>query len=161
MNTKGALIVFVLFALVLPVAALAADNFIPLAPIPGLSKGQYSDVSAYLNAVFNLAISVAAVLAVIMIIFHGIQYMTKESVTETKDHLIGIRSAVTGLILLLLSWLILFVINPQILDLNALKSSLGATPSSSAAPAPSTSAPPASTAPSNTAPQSEIPWYAF
>ncbi len=32
--------------------------------------------------------------------------------------------AVFGLILLLLSWLILFVINPDILNLNALKSSL-------------------------------------
>lgn len=110
--------------LLLPTAALAAD-FVPLAPIPPL-EGKYEDISQYVNAVFNLAISISAVLAVIMIIWHGIEYMTQDAVTEKKDHLTGIRSAVFGLILLLLSWLILFVINPQILDLAALESSLGA-----------------------------------
>lgn len=142
-------------ALVLPLLVFAASEstFVPLAPIPNL-KGTYEDISQYLDEVFTLTISVAAILAVIMIIYHGIQYMLKEAITEKKGALDGVRGAVFGLILLLMSWLILFVINPQILDLHALKSSLGGTSSntetsSNASPTP---VPPTSSS------RSGVPW---
>jgi phosphotransferase system glucose/maltose/N-acetylglucosamine-specific IIC component len=86
-----------------------------------------------LNAVFNLVISVAAMLAVIMIIYHGIQYMTQEAVGEKKDAMLGIRSTIFGLILLLLSWVILHVIDPNITNLDALKSELGGAPAANSA----------------------------
>lgn len=113
---------------IVTIGSPAGDTgFVALAPIANLSDDDYTDLPKYLNAVFNLVISVAAMLAVIMIVIHGVQYMLKESVPDTKNSLDGIRNAVMGLILLLVSWLILFVINPQILDLSALKSSLSGT----------------------------------
>ena len=121
--------IFILFAFFLPVFAFAADGFVPLAAIPGLDNTDaYKDLPTYLNSVFNFVISIAAILAVIMIIYHGIQYMVQEAVPEHKDAIVGIRNAVLGLVLLLLSWIILFVINPDILNLKALESSLSKAP---------------------------------
>lgn len=143
--------------------ALAADNFVPLSPIPGLTDEEYTNLPQYLNAVFNTVIAVAASLAVIMIMFHGIQYSLQEAITEKKDHLVGIRAAVFGLILLLLSWLILFVINPQILDLNALKSSLGGAPSTTVGPPQNTNpaapgGPPPFESPEGSGTPCRVPW---
>jgi len=126
------LFVIALLALtILPVLATAATMvgqdpnaiFVPLAPIPVLNEG-YESLPDYLNAVFSLVIGVGAILAVIMIVYNGLQYMTQEAVTEKKDAIGSIRGAVLGLLLLLGSFLILFVINPEILELNALTQSL-------------------------------------
>lgn len=80
----------------------------------------------YLNALFKLSISISVVLAVIMIIIDGFKYMTSEAVGNKKDALGGIRSALGGLVLLLASYLLLFIINPQILSLSVVSTNGGA-----------------------------------
>lgn len=112
-----------LFFIAAPAIALASD-FVPLSPLPGLTNAEYGDIKEYINAVYGFAIGAASVLAVIMIIYHGIMYMFKEALPEKANELVGVRDAVMGLILLVISYLALYVINPQILDLNALNSSL-------------------------------------
>ena len=109
---------------------LAADtgprfHFVPIVPIPISGQSgtldENTSLGCYVNAVFNIAIMVSVVLAVIMIIIDGFKYMTTEAVGNKKDALGGIRQALFGLILLLASWLILHVINPQITNLNVLQ----------------------------------------
>ncbi|MBI3573947.1 S53 family peptidase [Candidatus Kaiserbacteria bacterium] len=97
-------------------------EFQPIVPFP-LETGPLNGKTClrdYLNGVFLVAIAVAVSLAVIMIIIDGFKYMTSEAVGKKGEALAGIRSALFGLILLFASYLILYIINPQILTLNVL-----------------------------------------
>lgn len=144
------------FAAFAPALVLAAEaEFVPLAPIANFSPSDYIDLPVYLNKVFAFVLSIASILAVIMIIYHGIQYMIQEAVGQKRDALLGIRGAVFGLILLLMSWLILYVINPQILDLNALKVTESAKPqTSNRIPLPGSDV----VTPSNNVDTGSLPW---
>lgn len=104
-----------LFFLISP---LALAQFVPLAPIPNLDTTEGATLSSYLNSVFNFAISVGAVLAVLMIVKGGFEYMTTEAINQKGQARQSIQSAVIGLILLLMSVLILEVINPNLLNLD-------------------------------------------
>jgi hypothetical protein len=92
-------------------------QFQPIVPIPLPSGGTLDNCTSlgdYVNAVFQLAITVAIVLAVIMIIIDGFKYMTSDAVGNKKDALGGIRSALFGLIIILACTLILNIIDPDI-----------------------------------------------
>lgn len=119
--------ILTLVLLIAPVVALGADNFVPLAPIPNLDTGSNATLGSYINSLFFLIISVAAMLAVIKVVIGGFQYMTQTSSTSaTAKARETIRDAIIGLILLLSSYLILSIVNPQILSLEALRfSALG------------------------------------
>jgi len=127
----------ILVGLSIPLAFAAADTasdgsqfqFQPIVSIPLTSGGSVNGCTSladYVNSVFKLAITVAIVLAVIMIIIDGFKYMTTEAVGTKKDALGGIRSAIFGLLLLLASYMILNIINPSINGLNVLNFSNGA-----------------------------------
>lgn len=107
-----------------PTTPTGETGFYSIVPLPDLPITADTSLVDYINAVFRLAISGAAILGVLMIMYGGFEYMTKE-VTGKKDGRDRIRSAVLGLVLLLASWLILNVINPDILNLNFLRSAGG------------------------------------
>lgn len=110
----------------LPVFAHAADpGFVALSPIPGIDITDKTTLAEYLSAVFSVIISVGAVLAVIMIMWGGFEYMTSESIQSKGAGVKTIQHAVVGLLLLLMSYLILYVINPDLLKLTSFNSSLG------------------------------------
>ncbi|MEN9389941.1 MAG: hypothetical protein RLZZ283_41 [Candidatus Parcubacteria bacterium] len=111
---------FVVIAMVFPLAAGAAE-FVPIAPIPGLPTNTSAPLSEYVNIVFNLAITVGAVAAVMMIAYGGIEYMLSAALPQQKDGKTKIQNAFLGLALLLLVYLILFVINPDLVSLKALE----------------------------------------
>lgn len=100
------------------IAPLALAQFVPLAPIPNLTTEDGATLSEYLNSVFNFAISIGAILAVLMIVKGGFEYMTTEAVGQKGAARTSIQNAVLGLILLLMIVLILEVINPQLLNLD-------------------------------------------
>ncbi len=85
---------------------------------------QSTSIADYLNALFGLALGASAILAVIMIVFEGFKYMTSDAIGSKKDALTGLRGATFGLILLLMIWLIVNVINPQMLNLGNLEADL-------------------------------------
>ena len=107
-----------------PAFAAEAGEFRPLAPIPNLDTGQDATLGSYINSVFFLVISIAAMLAVLRIVLGGFQYMTQEAVSQQQQARQTIQNAVVGLLLLLGVYLILTTINPEILNFNALRSSL-------------------------------------
>lgn len=100
------------------IAPFAFAEFVPLAPIPNLDTTDGATLSDYLNSVFNFAISIGAILAVLMIVKGGFEYMTTEAVGQKGAARTSIQNAVLGLILLLMIVLILEVINPQLLNLD-------------------------------------------
>lgn len=104
---------------------LAADGFVPLAPIPGLTDettvGSVIDSAAlatFFNNLYKYLIGVAATIAVIEIIWGGILYSTTDSVGNKEEGKEKIRMAIFGLILVLSPVLVFSIINPSILNLS-------------------------------------------
>lgn len=101
--------------------------YTPLAPLPGLENTVSLEgdnaLGKYLNVILNLVIGIAAVLAMVMIVMGGIQYMTSELPHMKEGGKERITNAVFGLILALGSYLLLSTINPDLLktDLSSLK----------------------------------------
>ena len=91
-----------------------------LAPLDGFTSFDTTQPCAfgvYLDIMIKLFIGICAVLAVIIIVMGGIEYMTSELVSS-KEHGKGqITQAVFGLILALGAWLILNQLNPNLLEL--------------------------------------------
>ena len=100
-------------------------TYIPLAPIPGLEKGVPFETDPsknpcpfgkYLNIIIKLIIGFAAVLAMVMIVMGGIEYMTSDLVSSKEAGKETITHAILGLLIALGAFLILNTINPQLLS---------------------------------------------
>lgn len=75
----------------------------------------------FLNGLFKFAIAIGAMLAVLQFARAGFLYMTSD-IWSDKQHAKDILGdAVLGLLLLLAVWLILNTINPEILNLDAVR----------------------------------------
>ena len=97
----------------IPLLALAQE-YVPLAAIPGLTN--QGSLSGFLNAAFRLGIVVAGFLAIVLIAYNGLVYMTSGAVGSKSDALGWIQDIFWGLALILFSVIILRTINPDILN---------------------------------------------
>ncbi|MEA3399566.1 MAG: pilin [Patescibacteria group bacterium] len=87
-----------------------------LAPIGGLTSiDGDTDIGDYLNTIFKIIIGLCGVLAVIMIVIGGIQYMGEESIFGKSQAKNRILSAVFGLLLALGAYSLLNTIDPNLL----------------------------------------------
>lgn len=96
-----------------------------LAPLPeiGPTVDPTAGLGSYLNLMLKLFIGICAVLAVVMIIIGGLEYLTSELVSSKESGKDRITNAVLGLVLALGAYALLFTINPDLLktDLTSLK----------------------------------------
>ncbi|MES2315150.1 MAG: pilin [Patescibacteria group bacterium] len=106
------------------------DNYTLLAPLPcgkntpatgcegGLQKNidPTKGLGAYLNIMIKIFIGLCAVMAVVMIVMGGIEYMTSELISSKEAGRDRITNAVLGLILALGSYALLYTINPDLLN---------------------------------------------
>ncbi len=99
----------------LPAVASAA-GYISLEPLPFFTAASGASLPALLQALFKLLIIGGAALAVLMTTIGGIQYMTGDSLGQKGEGRSRIQNSLFGLILLLLIYLILRTINPQLLN---------------------------------------------
>lgn len=108
-------------ALWFPPAALGQGaSYDLLAPLPG--GGNQIPVEngfiEYAKQFFPFLLSIAAILAVVMIVIGGIQYTASAGneslVKDAKDR---ITNALLGLLLAVTAWLILYTINPDLIKL--------------------------------------------
>lgn len=88
---------------------------------PGAFKGfdatpGSAGLGAFLSQAFQFGLAIAAALAVVMIVWGGVEIMLSEAVTKKEDGKKKIWDAIWGLGLALVSWLILYIINPDILN---------------------------------------------
>ena len=93
-------------------------EYTPLEPgaFPGLSTASNPNFLNFLGQVFNYGISIAVVLALVMIIWGGIQKMTTDSWFGQDEAKKKIKDALIGLGLALVSWILLYTINPCLVD---------------------------------------------
>jgi hypothetical protein len=75
-----------------------------------------ASLGRYLNIMIKILIGLCAVMAVVMIVAGGLQYMTSELVSSKEASKSRITEAVFGLILALGSWALLNTINPDLLN---------------------------------------------
>lgn len=105
------------------VMADEAFEYTPLSPLPHTTQGaigkETTNINLYLLGMFKLLIGVAGVLAVIMIVIGGIQYMSTDAISGKLDGKGKIQQAIGGLLLAVLSYLLLQTINPNLLKINA------------------------------------------
>ena len=103
---------FVLF--LISSGLVSAIEYTRLEPnaFPSVTSPSESNLADFLGQIFNFGIAVAVVLALIMIILGGIMYMTTDSWEGKEEGKTKIKDALWGLGLALVSYLILFTINP-------------------------------------------------
>lgn len=97
-----------------------AQGFVPLAAIPGLTDIQpdAGGLASFFNNLYKYLIGLAAVLAIIEIIWGGLEISTKDSVSKQSDGKERITQAIFGLVLVLSPVLVFSIINPSILNLS-------------------------------------------
>ena len=107
-----------------PTTTTTNSTYNLLAPLPDTNNGTMDTfptgdsgaLSGYLNLMIKLFIGICAVLAVVMIVMGGIEYMTSELISSKQAGKDRILHAIFGLILALGAWTILNTINPKLLD---------------------------------------------
>ncbi len=75
-------------------------------------------IGGYVNTIIRLLLAVATLLAVLMIVVGGVQYMTTDAFTQKSEGISKMTNAVLGLILAFATYVILNTINPNILNLD-------------------------------------------
>ncbi|MEK7390639.1 MAG: hypothetical protein AAB635_00700 [Patescibacteria group bacterium] len=96
----------------------ALGEYTPLVKLPGIDKAEANNLPEYLKAMFKLLLGVAGALAVIMITLGGIEYMSTDSMFGKEEGKKKINNALLGLLLAIGAWLILFTVNPKLLEFN-------------------------------------------
>ncbi len=101
-----------------------AEEFVALAPIPGLTDpssaiANSESLANFFNNLYKYLIGLAAALAVIEIIWGGLEIaVNKENVSKLTDAKGRIVQAIFGLVLVLSPVLVFSIINPSILNLS-------------------------------------------
>lgn len=98
-----------------------AQGFVPLAEIPGLTSGVTANsegLAQFFNNLYRYLIGLAAVLAIIEIIWGGLEMATKDSISKQSEGKERIQEAILGLVLVLSPVLVFSIINPSILNLS-------------------------------------------
>lgn len=99
---------------------VAPTEYQLLEPIPQLlSPGSTSSTNAavFLVGLFKLLIGLAGVMAVIMIIYGGVIKMSSDAVSGQSKANEIISNAIWGLLFAIAAWLILYTINPRLVEI--------------------------------------------
>ncbi len=115
--TKIFLSVVMLFALS-QATVLAADSSCHTLEVPLGTFKEACGPADYLTKIYTISVGVAVALAVVMIVYAGIIYATSgDNASKQKEARSQITQAIFGLAILLASYLILRVVNPDLTDL--------------------------------------------
>lgn len=96
-------------------------GYVPIAPIPGLTQGAVANsqgLADFLNNLYKYLVGLAATLAVILIIWGGLEISTQDSISSKSAGRERITQAIIGLVLVLSPVLVFSLINPAILNLS-------------------------------------------
>ncbi len=103
------------------VAFASHGGFHALAGIPGIANPDALSTEAYVQALYNISITAAALLVVFKLMVAGVQYMFSEIVTKKEDAKKDIRASLIGLLIILSAVTLLNTINPNLTTLNFLR----------------------------------------
>ena len=122
---KTTFIIAFISAIFVSVSFMVAKAYEPLVRLPGLPSTGDINLSQYVVGLYNFLLSIVGIVAVMMLIIGGMKYITAAGnasiIGDAKD---TISSAIFGLLLALLSWVIVSTINPDVLYIKDPASSL-------------------------------------
>lgn len=99
-----------------------AQGFVPIAPIANLTTGDVASqagLANFFNNLYKYLIGLAAILAIIEIIWGGLEIaVNKDSPSKITDSKGRIYNAIFGLLLVLAPAIVFGIINPKILNLS-------------------------------------------
>lgn len=105
-------------SIVTPACTAGEGGYCLLAPLPGLSSiNADTSFGEYLNFIIKFTIGFSAVIAVVLIVLGGIEYMGSDAFTTKEEAKGKITRAITGLLLALGGFLLLNTINPNLVNL--------------------------------------------
>lgn len=81
-------------------------------------EGQEYDLITYIKYIYLFGISLVGVAALLSLVISGLMYMLSDTVVSKEDARKYIWGAISGLILALAAYLILYTINPNLIKLN-------------------------------------------
>lgn len=109
--------IFTFLVIILPNISLAEGvPFKPLVGIPGFNPDDVNGLGfgTYINTLYRLSISLAALLAVVKIVMAGAKYMLSDIVTYKEEAKNDIKGALVGLLIIIGAVLILNTVNTDI-----------------------------------------------
>lgn len=115
------IISFVVIFLGIGIFVAHAQNYTPLAPLPGTFTGtegsEVTNMALYISGTIKLLIALGAALAVLYAIIGGTQYVAASiNPSAKKDAVERIWGALIGLAIILTSYLLLNSINPELVN---------------------------------------------
>jgi hypothetical protein len=96
----------------------AAGTYTPLVGIPGINGTP--SLPEYINKLYTLTIAIGVLIAIIRIAFAGVKYSMSGVITDKSSAKNDIKGVLLGLAILLLPYIVLNTINPDLLRLNFL-----------------------------------------
>jgi len=94
-------------------------NYTLLEKIPFFPDQNGADLPGYVKALYKIALIIVTLSAVLMISVGGFMYLTSAGNTSSMGTAKGIIfDSIIGLVIALCAWLILFVINPDLVNIN-------------------------------------------
>ncbi len=114
------LLIFFLSVNIISVQRVRAKEFkyTPMESIPG--SGKPTNFSSYVQAIYKFGIWAVGISAMLMVSIGGFMYLTSAGNTSKTGKAKEIISdAIIGVILALVSWLLLYTINPRLVNINA------------------------------------------
>ncbi|PIP28143.1 MAG: hypothetical protein COX29_02775 [Candidatus Moranbacteria bacterium CG23_combo_of_CG06-09_8_20_14_all_35_22] len=110
-----------LFLNLIPAFCLAADTYVPMEKIPGFEDP--ADFPTYLMNIYKFGLGAIGVSAMFMIMIGGYMYLTSAGNTAQTGKAKGvIFDAIAGLILALVSYVLLWTINPDLVKFKSITS---------------------------------------
>lgn len=103
-------------------AVAATKDYLLVKDLPLISDPAYAGLGGYLKAIFQLGIGIAVTLAIVMLVVNGIQYMFSDIPGIKVAAKNNLGSIIFGLILAFSSWLILYTINPNLVEFDFIAS---------------------------------------
>lgn len=121
-NSKLLVFIFPIVFLIVPLFVFAQYDYTPMEPLPvASSNATPTDFYDYALTLYRFSIGAVGVCAVLMIIIGGFMYITSAgnnaSMEKAKEI---IADAVIGVLLMFLSYLLLYLINPDLVQIKKL-----------------------------------------
>lgn len=111
-----------LLGLLIPIISMAqSGEYILLeGGVVGLDTVNVNDIGSYLSLLYQTFFTITVLISVVMIIWGGIEYAFSGIPGSKAQGLSRVWSALFGLLIALSSYLILYTINPDLLDFTLL-----------------------------------------
>lgn len=117
----ASVLAFILFFIFAPAAFAQNPQFTPLVGLPGLENlPATGGIPQYINAVYILIIVVGALIGVAKLALAGVKYSMSDVVTTKEDAKEDIKGVLLGLAILLIPFIVLNTINPDLTRLDVL-----------------------------------------